>query len=95
MNDPGETFVVHVDGEPIAVRAGQTVAAALIAAGHLSWRVTRGAAERRGLFCGIGVCFDCLVTINGARSVRACLALADPGDVVVTERRTGHDDLAV
>jgi hypothetical protein len=95
VSEAVETFLIHVDGEPIPVRPGQTVAAALIAGGRSAWRVSRGAGEPRGLFCGMGVCFDCLVTINGARSVRACLTAAEPGDVVVTERRTGHDDLAV
>jgi aerobic-type carbon monoxide dehydrogenase small subunit (CoxS/CutS family) len=90
-----EAFHVVADGERIPVRPGQSVAAALIAAGRDSWRVTRAAGEPRGLFCGMGVCFDCLVTINGARSVRACLTVAQPGDVIVTERGTGHDDLAV
>ena len=45
-------------------RAGQTVAAALTAAGIRTWRTTRHGAPR-GLFCGMGVCQDCLVTIDG------------------------------
>jgi hypothetical protein len=42
------------------------------------------------VFCGIGVCFDCLVTVNGQPSVRACLAEARPGDRVETQQGTGH-----
>ncbi|MEU0571372.1 2Fe-2S iron-sulfur cluster-binding protein [Nonomuraea sp. NPDC005983] len=38
----------------------------------------------RGLFCGIGVCFDCLVTVNGRPPERACLLEAEPGDAVTT-----------
>ena len=83
------------DEQGIDFVEGQTVGAALINAGISSWRVTRRGGARRGLFCGIGVCFDCLVTVNGARSVRACLAAAEPGDVVLTEHGTGHADLAV
>ena len=74
---------ILVDGRPVAVGPDQTVAAALLAAGIRSWRTTRKG-RPRGLFCGIGVCFDCLVTVNGRRSVRACLAPARPGDVVTT-----------
>jgi predicted molibdopterin-dependent oxidoreductase YjgC len=83
-------FSIRVDGEPVDARAGQTIAAAIVGAGRVSWRVTRGAGEGRGLFCGIGACFDCLVTVNGVPSVRACLAEAAPGDDVVTERGSGH-----
>jgi predicted molibdopterin-dependent oxidoreductase YjgC len=88
-------FEITFDGEPIRVSPGQTVAAALVQAGIVSWRITRGRGEPRGLFCGIGVCFDCLVTVNGLQSVRACLAVAEPGDVVTTERGPAHGELAV
>ncbi|GAA5028692.1 (2Fe-2S)-binding protein [Actinopolymorpha pittospori] len=76
---------ILVDGRPVAVGPDQTVAAALLAAGIRSWRTTRKG-RPRGLFCGIGVCFDCLVTVNGRGSVRACLVPARPGDVVTTGR---------
>ncbi|HEY8458505.1 MAG TPA: (2Fe-2S)-binding protein [Actinopolymorphaceae bacterium] len=79
-----ETHEITVDGEPVAVKEGQTVAAALLAAGRRGWRTTRSG-RPRGLFCGIGVCFDCLVTVNGRSAVRACLEPARPGDVVTTD----------
>jgi predicted molibdopterin-dependent oxidoreductase YjgC len=88
-------FTIELDGEPISVEPGQTVAAALIAAGHRSWRRTRIGDRPRGVFCGIGVCFDCLATINGAPNQRACLVEAAPGDVVTTQHGTGHDDASV
>jgi predicted molibdopterin-dependent oxidoreductase YjgC len=69
-------------GRPIPFEPGQTVAAALIAAGIRSWRTTRRDALPRGLFCGIGACYDCLVTINGTPAQRACLASAQDGDVI-------------
>ncbi|MFD2082376.1 Thioredoxin reductase [Actinopolymorpha cephalotaxi] len=71
-----------VDGQSVAFEHGQTIAAALLAADRTSWRTTR-TGRPRGIFCGIGVCFDCLVTTNGRR-VRACLEPARPGDVVTT-----------
>ncbi|HEX8082172.1 MAG TPA: (2Fe-2S)-binding protein [Jatrophihabitans sp.] len=73
---------------------GQTVGAALINAGIYSWRVTRRHATPRGLFCGIGVCYDCLISVNGAGNQRACLAPAAAGMTVTTQTGTGHDDLA-
>ncbi|NEC29341.1 (2Fe-2S)-binding protein [Streptomyces sp. SID8111] len=74
-----------IDGEPLPFVDGQTVAAALVAAGRLSWRTSRVGRRPRGVFCGIGVCFDCLVTIDGAGGQRACLVPARPGMTVTTE----------
>ncbi|MGW7823231.1 (2Fe-2S)-binding protein [Streptomyces puniciscabiei] len=89
---PGQAFTVSFDGRPLAALPGQTVAAALWAAGVTSWRSTRGAGRPRGVFCGIGVCFDCLVTVNGQANQRACLLPARPGDVIRTQEGTGGDD---
>jgi hypothetical protein len=86
--------VFTFDGRRIDFRDGWTVGAALTAAGVRSWRTTRVADRPRGLFCGIGICFDCLVTVNGRSSLRACLLPAQPGDEVTTQRGTGHDDQA-
>jgi hypothetical protein len=75
---PGFDF----DGRQIPFAPGQTVGAALWAAGVPSWRTTRFGGRPRGLFCGIGVCFDCLVMIDGQPDERACLILARPGMAV-------------
>jgi hypothetical protein len=71
-------------GREIPFEPGQTVAAALIAAGIRSWRTTRLEGAPRGLFCGIGVCYDCLVVINGQPAERACLVPARDNDVIET-----------
>lgn len=70
------------DGEPLIARPGQTIAGAILASGRRSWRTTARGRRPRGLFCGIGVCFDCLVTVNGIRDVRACQQPAVDGDVI-------------
>jgi predicted molibdopterin-dependent oxidoreductase YjgC len=82
------------DGAPLSAEPGQSIGAALIAAGHRSWRTTRREGRPRGLFCGIGVCFDCLVTVNGRPGRRACLLEVRDGDAVDTQHGAGHDDLA-
>jgi predicted molibdopterin-dependent oxidoreductase YjgC len=82
------------DDRTIPFLEGQTVGAALINAGIYSWRVTRRGGTRRGLFCGIGVCYDCLVSVNGAPNQRACQVAAGTGMTVTTQTGTGHDDLA-
>ena len=89
--DPTFSF----DGAPIPFLAGQSVGAALTAAGVRSWRTTRVSGRPRGLFCGIGICFDCLIVADGRPNQRACLLPAAPGLAVTTQEGTGHDHLAV
>jgi aerobic-type carbon monoxide dehydrogenase small subunit (CoxS/CutS family) len=82
---------ITVDGSPVTARSGQTVAAVLHELGQTSWRTTRRSGRPRGIFCGIGVCFDCLVTVNGEPNVRACLAVVADGDAVRTQVGDGRD----
>ncbi|WP_326834277.1 (2Fe-2S)-binding protein [Amycolatopsis rhabdoformis] len=81
-------------GKEITAEAGQSVGAALIAAGHRSWRTTRREGAPRGIFCGIGVCFDCLVVVNGEPNRRACLTEVRAGDVIEPQEGAGRGDLA-
>jgi aerobic-type carbon monoxide dehydrogenase small subunit (CoxS/CutS family) len=81
-----------VDGEPLEARAGESVAAALWAAGRRVLRRTGRRGEPRGLFCGMGVCFDCLMTIDGRRNVQACLMPVAEGMRVETQRGAGDGD---
>ncbi|MEU0342476.1 (2Fe-2S)-binding protein [Streptomyces bobili] len=89
---PGVPFTVTFDGREIEVLPGRTVAAALWAAGVVAWRTTREEGRPRGVFCGIGACFDCLVTVDGRPGLRACLTPATPGADIRTQEGTGHDD---
>lgn len=77
------------DGEPVDARPGQTVAAALLASGVRTLRTTRFGERPRGVFCGIGACFDCLVVVDGRPGVRACLEPVREGAVVETQRGAG------
>ncbi|MGI5347165.1 (2Fe-2S)-binding protein [Streptomyces sp. CA-250714] len=77
---------ITVDGEPVDGIAGQTIAGILLAADRRAWRRGRSGAPR-GVFCGIGVCFDCLVTVGDECDVRACRRRARDGDVVATQTR--------
>ena len=93
-NASPRTITFTFDGAPVTTEPGQSVAAALIAAGTRSWRTTRVEGRPRGVFCGIGVCFDCLAVVNGRPGQRACLVEARAGDVVTTQEGAGRDDLA-
>ncbi|ONI68315.1 FAD/NAD(P)-binding oxidoreductase [Kribbella sp. ALI-6-A] len=81
----GPAVQVTVDGKAVEALPGQTVAAALMATGRESWRTTRGAGDPRGVFCGIGACFDCLVVVNGTPDVRACQRTVAAGDRISTQ----------
>jgi predicted molibdopterin-dependent oxidoreductase YjgC len=72
------------DGAPLEAPRGMTIGGALLANGIVSWRRTRVEGRPRGIFCGIGVCFDCLVDVADQHAVRACLVLVQDGDEVHT-----------
>ncbi|MER7011613.1 (2Fe-2S)-binding protein [Saccharopolyspora sp. NPDC000359] len=74
-----EHFEIVFDGRPLPAVPGQSVGSVLAGAGIRSWRTTRVHQRPRGLFCGIGVCYDCLITVNGVPNQRACLVPAQPG----------------
>ncbi len=83
----GERIEIEVDGRPVEAFLGETVAAALIAAGRLTLRRTDRAHAPRGLYCGIGICFECLIGIDGRPRVRACQTPVAPGMRVDTQGR--------
>ncbi|QFZ83986.1 FAD-dependent oxidoreductase [Variovorax paradoxus] len=69
------------DGQPVDGLEGETVAAALAASHIRQMRHTRDG-QRRGLYCGMGACFDCLVTVDGVASQRACLTKVADGQQI-------------
>ncbi|WP_308295263.1 (2Fe-2S)-binding protein [Streptomyces sp. PSAA01] len=73
------SYRLTFDGATVTALPGQSVGAALMAAGIVAWRTTRREGRPRGLFCGIGVCFDCLITVDGRPGQRACLVPARDG----------------
>jgi predicted molibdopterin-dependent oxidoreductase YjgC len=74
------------DGRPLQATRGMTVGGALLANGIVSWRQTPAGGRPRGIFCGTGICFDCLVDVAGRPAARACLVLVRDGDEVTTSR---------
>ncbi|MEW2586885.1 (2Fe-2S)-binding protein [Streptomyces virginiae] len=92
---PEAAYEITFDGRELPAQEGQSVAAVLWGAGILAWRTTREGGAPRGAFCGIGSCYDCLVTVNGLPNQRACLVPARPGDAVTTQEGTGRADLTV
>ncbi|WP_342069271.1 FAD-dependent oxidoreductase [Yoonia algicola] len=72
------------EGQPVTARNGQSLAAALTDAGHRALRTTAKSAQR-GMFCGMGVCQDCLVNIDGQPNQRACMSPAKEGMTVTRQ----------
>ncbi|MDR1798380.1 MAG: (2Fe-2S)-binding protein [Bifidobacteriaceae bacterium] len=75
----GRTITILVDGDPLEVPAGLSLAAALRSSGITWWNSNPVTGEPRGAFCGMGVCWECRATVDGQPWVRACLAAATPG----------------
>jgi|SRR5947209_9204423 len=84
-------FELSFEGRPIRAYPGETVGAALTAAGITTFRTTRRRGRPRGLFCGIGICFDCLLVVDGTPNQRACLTPARPRMVVQLQSSMAED----
>jgi predicted molibdopterin-dependent oxidoreductase YjgC len=74
----GPAVTVLVEGRPVGAFLGETVATVLLAEGHVALRTTV-AGQPRGVFCGMGVCFDCLIVVNGKPNTRACMTFVEEG----------------
>ena len=90
-----KTLELMVDGRSIPAREGETVLAALVAAGIRSLRPVEGEnGAFRGALCGMGICYECRVTINGVPDQRACMTLVAPGMVIETGNTLDRDGRA-
>ena len=79
---------IEIDGVTHHARLGESVAAALLAAGVTACRVTVVSASPRAPFCLMGACFECLVEVDG-RQVQGCVERVQPGMRIVTRRNAG------
>ncbi len=80
----GQSVAVTVDGQAVEAYPGETVATVLLALGRQAFRHTDRLHSPRGVFCGMGVCFDGHQTIDGQPHVRACMTPVQAGMVVET-----------
>jgi predicted molibdopterin-dependent oxidoreductase YjgC len=74
----GAALTATLDGRPVTAYEGETVATLLLAEGRIATRTTT-AGDPRGVFCGMGVCFDCLVIVDGVPNTRACMTRVREG----------------
>jgi glycine/D-amino acid oxidase-like deaminating enzyme/bacterioferritin-associated ferredoxin len=81
---------IQFDGKPLSALAGETIAATLHAHGIGAFRTTRNN-HTRGLYCGMGACFDCVVTVDGRPGVRACMEKVREGQVIRPDMPLGNE----
>jgi predicted molibdopterin-dependent oxidoreductase YjgC len=70
---------IMVDGQRVPAREGETLAAALLNAGVVPFRRTPVSGQARAPLCLMGVCFDCLVEVDGAANVQSCMVEVHEG----------------
>ena len=79
----GKQISVQIDGQSTPAFAGETIAAVLLAEGRRGFRRTAGG-QARGFYCGMGICYDCLITVDDTPNIRACVTPVADGMVVET-----------
>src|SRR5258708_4007379 len=79
-------LTILIDGVSVPAQAGDSVAAAMLAAGHGMSRTTPVSGAPRAPFCLMGVCFECLVTIDGVGNRQGCMIAVRDGMRI----ETGH-----
>jgi D-hydroxyproline dehydrogenase subunit gamma len=85
INTCEHPVTIFINGAAASARQGDTVAAAILASGRLAFRTTAVSGVPRGPYCLMGVCFDCLVTIEGTGNRQACMTPVREGMRVETQ----------
>ena len=80
----GRLVKINIDGKLVDAYEGETIAAAMFAAGIYTFHLSRKLKEPRSMTCGMGSCMECLVTVNGTQSLRACMTSVVDGMQVET-----------
>jgi predicted molibdopterin-dependent oxidoreductase YjgC len=90
--DMSRTVMITVDGKPIKAKKGEMILSALLAEGIIVNRYTQKRKEPRGLFCGIGLCTDCVMVVNGKPNVRTCVTPVEENMTVETQYGAGKEE---
>jgi D-hydroxyproline dehydrogenase subunit gamma len=81
---PESKIALRIDGEAFEAEPGSSVAAAVLQSGRLATRSSRRG-EPRGPLCGMGICFECRLTVDGVPNVRSCLMPVGAGMEIATD----------
>jgi len=85
----GKQVTIEVNGQPIPALEGEPIAASLLAAGYKVFRYTVKKGEPRGVYCAIGRCTDCVMTVDGRPNVRTCITPVVDGMKIKTQAGLG------
>lgn len=88
--NPAAKVTISIDGMPFEVPAGETVAAAVLASGIRHTRTTAVSESPRAPFCLMGVCYECLMIIDGKPNQRACREYVSDGMKIECQHATGQ-----
>lgn len=91
----GKEIEIFVNGNPVRAYIGETIGAVLAAAGIREFRQTAQHKDPRGLYCCMGTCHGCLVTVDGRPNVRACITPAAAGQKITLQEGYGRIDPAL
>lgn len=80
------------EGRTMTAIRGDSIAAALLAAGETVFRVTPVSGVERGPFCMMGICFECLVEVDGVKNRQACMLSVADGMSVRRQRRPSEEN---
>ncbi len=86
LDETGATVTIEIDGKAVRAHFGDTVASALLAAGIDHCRTTPVSGAPRAPYCLMGVCFECLCTIDGIGSRQGCLVPVRDGMRIETQQ---------
>jgi len=87
----GKKRTLTVDGKPVTAYEGETVHAALVASGIQILGTTRKSPQNRGILCGMGICYQCRVEINGIPDQRACMTQVKGNMDILTHPNDSHN----
>lgn len=85
----GKEIAITVDGKLMKAFEGESVAAVLFANGKRTSRITAKEVGLRGLYCGIGMCFECVMTVDGIPNTRICQTFVKDSMNVETQKAEG------
>ena len=86
----GRKIYIILNGKKIPAYENDTIASALYAAGIRKLRFTPRYNQPRGIFCAIGRCTDCVMTVNGVPNVRTCITYVKPGIKIQIQKGLGR-----
>ncbi|TCT16101.1 2Fe-2S iron-sulfur cluster protein [Natranaerovirga pectinivora] len=88
--DINKEVTLMIDGEVCKAYEGDMIASAMYANGKRVFRYTKKFHKPRGLFCAIGKCTDCIMTVNGVPNIRTCITPVEDGMIIETQEGLGQ-----